>query len=605
MNQNINPKYKSRSIDGFIAPTNKPIKPKINHPPTKIVDNTAGAFNQQTKKVDLLSKAFLAPVNQQEQILNRNLVGNLSKPSKLNHRGDKLKRPRKKLSKKKTALLSVLAVFVIVIGLIGADLFQLYHKVHHINVNGLSQSVGGAENILVAGSTNRCNLKVQNAQWGFCSDGVTGINSDIIFIVHVVPATKSVSVLSIPRDTFVPNARKGNEAFKIDAALYEGPTQLVNAVEEDFGIPIQHYIEVGFDGFVNIVNALGGIKIDFPMPVYDAESHLNVQTPGCYKLNGVQALQVIRARHLQYKAPGITTNNVNYWPQENESDIARISRTHEFLRILASDVASRGIDNPITDQNLINAMAPQVQIDSAFSIANMISLMKTFHGLNFSSVPQYTLPVVVTNFGSYYFEGEDFGYVVFPYQNTDQNIIDKFLGTTSSINTMTGKPLPDPATVRVNVINGSGVSGQATQVSSGLQSLGFNIASQPSTNKPVSTQAQETVVYYSNMSDIGDALAVARDLSSYVIISKDAHMVTSGSNVTVLTGTGASVSLPTPTSSTSSTANSNTSSSQASSASSSSGTVSLGSLSSADQPLKSYDPKACTPNQKVMVNTKV
>ena len=74
-------------------------------------------------------------------------------------------------------------------------------------------------------------------------------------------------MLSIPRDTFVPNARAGDEAFKIDAALYEGPTQLVSAVEEDFGIPIQHYVEVGFDGFVNIVNAVGGIKMDFPMPV--------------------------------------------------------------------------------------------------------------------------------------------------------------------------------------------------------------------------------------------------------------------------------------------------------------------------------------------------
>ena len=129
---------------------------------------------------------------------------------------------------------------------------------NHLAVGNLTASVGGAENILVAGSTNRCNLKVQNAEWGFCSQGVTGINSDIIFIIHVVPKTHTVTLLSIPRDTFVPNARSGNQAFKIDAALYEGPSQLVSAVEEDFGIPIQHYVEVGFDGFVNIVNAVDG-----------------------------------------------------------------------------------------------------------------------------------------------------------------------------------------------------------------------------------------------------------------------------------------------------------------------------------------------------------
>jgi len=78
----------------------------------------------------------------------------------------------------------------------------------------------------------------------------------------------------------------------------------VAAVQEDLGIPINHYVELNFDTFANVVNALGGVKMYFPEPVYDAYSGLNVQTPGCLTLNGFQALQVVRARHLQYKAPG-------------------------------------------------------------------------------------------------------------------------------------------------------------------------------------------------------------------------------------------------------------------------------------------------------------
>ena len=166
----------------------------------------------------------------------------------------------------------------------------------------------GTENILMIGSTDRCALKVQNPAYGLCSQGVNGVNSDVVMILHLNPANHSVSILSIPRDLFVPNARSDG-ANKIDAALYQGPDQLIAAIEEDFGIPIQHFVELNFDSFINVVQALGGIKMYFPEPVYDAYSGLNIQTTGCLQLNGTQALQVVRARHVQYKGPGVTTDD--------------------------------------------------------------------------------------------------------------------------------------------------------------------------------------------------------------------------------------------------------------------------------------------------------
>ena len=163
---------------------------------------------------------------------------------------------------------------------------------------------------------------MQNPAYGLCSQGVNGVNSDVVMILHLNPANHSVSILSIPRDLFVPNARSDG-ANKIDAALYQGPDQLIAAIEEDFGIPIQHFVELNFDSFINVVQALGGIKMYFPEPVYDAYSGLNIQTTGCLELNGTQALQVVRARHVQYKGPGVTTTDPAYWPQEAQSDIAR------------------------------------------------------------------------------------------------------------------------------------------------------------------------------------------------------------------------------------------------------------------------------------------
>ena len=84
----------------------------------------------------------------------------------------------------------------------------------------------------------------------------------------------------------------------------------------------------------------------FPEPVYDAYSGLNVPTPGCHQLDGFQALEVVRARHLQYKGPGVTSKNPRDWPQDPESDLSRIRRDHEFLRVLAAAVAKRGLGQP-------------------------------------------------------------------------------------------------------------------------------------------------------------------------------------------------------------------------------------------------------------------
>jgi LCP family protein required for cell wall assembly len=583
-------------IDGFITPRSK--QPHVPSQPQTM---------RQTTAVDgvksLPNKPAVAqpnPLSQQSQSwINAPQAGATSPLVQSRHKKSQPKRKfwqlwrrsGKKWSWKRRITTTVALIVVVAIGAAAWDAWQLDHKVNHLSVGNLTASVGGAENILVAGSTNRCNLKVQNAQWGFCSQGVTGVNSDVIFIVHIVPKTHSVSILSIPRDTFVPNARSGDEAFKIDAALYQGPTQLVTAIQEDFGIPIQHYAEVGFDGFVNIVNAVGGIKMDFPMPVYDSESYLNIKTPGCQLLNGVEALQVVRSRHLQYKPPTVTTSDVYYWPQEPESDIARIARTHEFLRVLASTVAAKGLSNPITDQKLVDAVAPQVQVDSGLSTSAMLQLLEQFHAVDINNIPQYTLPISTTAFGSYNYGGTNYGDVVFPAEGNDQKIINEFLGVSNTTNTMTGNPLPGKQSINVNVVNGSGTPDQATQTAEALQNLGFNVVGTPGTAAPLSSEAVETVVNYASPRTEADAEAVARQLTGPVILSQNASKVKSGSTVTVVTGTGLAVNAPA--SSTTTTATKSTAAA-ATPAATSTATTGLEPASSAMQGLSAWDPRACT-----------
>ena len=202
-------------------------------------------------------------------------------------------------------------------------LYYLAHDLRRVTVHGLHSAFDsgkevGTENILMVGSTSRCALTVQNPAYGLCSQGVNGVNSDVMMILHVDPAHHRLALLSIPRDLFVPNARIAG-ANKIDAGLDQGLSQLVASIEEDFGIPIQHAVSLNFDQFSNIVDALGGINMAFPVSVFDwaptgggvdgdqpVSSGLNQRAAACVHLNGIQALQVVRARHLRYETPNRT-----------------------------------------------------------------------------------------------------------------------------------------------------------------------------------------------------------------------------------------------------------------------------------------------------------
>jgi LCP family protein required for cell wall assembly len=516
--------------------------------------------------------------------------------------------PRRRPSRRKRRLrltLIVLGLVVVLIaGVVGGYGWYLNHQVHRITVEGLAAgetqgSESGTENILLVGSTDRCALKKQYIGYGICSQGVNGINSDVVMILHLNPTTHSVSILSIPRDLFVPNARIQG-ANKIDAALFQGPTQLVAAIQEDFAIPIQHYVELNFDSFASVVDALGGINMYFPEPVYDAESDLDVTTVGCHHLNGFHALQVVRARHLVHKGPGVTSNNPADWTPEAQSDLARIRRDHEFLRVLATAVAKKGLSDPLTDRSLIAGVVPDLVVDSGFSAGHMINLVLTYHSVKIDQAPQLTLPVLEDTFGSYQYEGGNYGDIEFPVQPDDQSVVDSFLGITSSTNSMTGAPLPAPGQITVSVENGTGVTDQAATTSAALGALGFHMTGLGDTT-PVGQEA-ETVVYYGSKSPavIAAAQEVANSISGSVTLGFNRSMVLGGAEVTVDTGTNFSVNparaaTTTPKKSKSPKGATTTTTTAAPTTTTPTTTASgFAAPTSADEALEPWDPRSCT-----------
>ena len=176
----------------------------------------------------------------------------------------------------------------------------------------------GTENILMVGSTSRCALT--DAEPGLrplLAGGHRGEQRRRDDPSSRPGRPQSVSILSIPRDLFVPNARTEG-ANKIDAALYEGPTQLVARDRRGLrdpdpalrGAQLRHVSSTWS-------NALGGVKMYFPEPVFDAvlgAGHSG--RPGCIHLNGFQAFRWCGLATSSTRGPGSPATTRTTWPQE-------------------------------------------------------------------------------------------------------------------------------------------------------------------------------------------------------------------------------------------------------------------------------------------------
>ena len=417
----------------------------------------------------------------------------------------------------------VTAVLVMGIGLFAYVEYR-FHQIHREKVAGLTHA-NGAYNILLVGDNCRnCLDGTQSSQFGSAAD-VGGGRSDVTMLLHVDPATNKVSILSIPRDLWLPIPNT-NQEIRVDAALNNGPGALVTTIEDALNIPINHYIELNFDTFQDVVNALGGLNMYFPVRAYDSYSGLNVPQ-GCYHLNGTQALEVARARHYYYMQDGT-------WQYDGLGDISRIQRDHKFLTVLATTVSKRGLGNPITDNDLIGTVAKDFTIDNTFSLGNLVSLAQTISRVNLGAAPETTLSVDEDNSpNGFVFQGNQYGDVVFPNSVSDRATISAFLGGAPAGSKLRAGTLP------VNVVNGSGTSGQAGQTATALRALGYTISG--TSSGTVYSSPAETVIYYGPGHE-PDAQRLADDLGGAVALGLNASIA--GNGLTLMTGSNLTVATP-------------------------------------------------------------
>jgi hypothetical protein len=276
------------------------------------------------------------------------------------------------------------------------------------------------------------------------------------------------------------------------------------------------------------------VHVYFPDRVYDNYSQLDITHTGCVYLSGFQALALVRARHMYYWTAGQTMNVAaikagNYSAAGGEydgsGDIGRIERDHIFLQILAGAVAKRGLGNPIADNSLLGAIAPQLEVDSGFGLSEMLSLILAFHGVSLSSAPETTIPVVEDT-QPYIYEGYNYGDLVFPSEPQDQEAINAFMG----------QPDPGakllPKSVKVSVVGGIGSPSATARTAKALTTLGYHVLG-TSEQTPVGPISETSVIY--SAGHLAQGQRVLASLSGSVSLGEG--KTTDGAAVTVITGT--------------------------------------------------------------------
>jgi LCP family protein required for cell wall assembly len=306
---------------------------------------------------------------------------------------------------------------------------------------------GEPQNILVVGVDDGSGLAAGDPV--LIGRGRT-LNTDTIMVLRVDPGSGKAALLSFPRDLWVPIAGTSSKA-KINSALpLGGPERLIQTIQQNFGIPIHHYVQVDFAGFKELVAAIDGVPIYFPWPARDRNTGLAVDEPGCVTLDPDQALAFARSRYFEVREGG-------RWKFDVSSDWGRINRQQMFIRAAMKRAVAKGIRNPFTLNQLIGIAQQSVTLDDQLTTEQIVELGTRFRDFDPDELVTYTVPGRDGKAGA--------ADVVFIDEKAAQPIFDLFRGVDPELNII--------PTVRVEVRNGSGRAGQGRKALNDLSAWGF------------------------------------------------------------------------------------------------------------------------------------
>jgi LCP family protein required for cell wall assembly len=322
---------------------------------------------------------------------------------------------------------------------------------------------GQPANFLLIGSDTRAQVQTPEERAAFGDAGAEGgQRSDTLMVIHVDPAQKTGFLVSFPRDLVVNIPGLGQS--KINAAFNEGPQRVVDTLQQNFNVPIHHYLEVDFQSFKGIVDAMGGVPVYIQAPSRDPNSGFEFIPfnfkPGCYTLDGSNALNYVRSRGLEQYIDG-------RWQTDPRGDLGRIDRQQQFMKRLATEAFRRSVNSPSTALDIADETIPKLKADESLNSDDIKKLITSFRRVDPNdpnSLEMVTFPTVDGP------QNSRLGSIQVAKEPDADAVLARLRQFGPAPEVQNG---PKPSEVRVRVFNGSGQSGLASKTGTELQQQGF------------------------------------------------------------------------------------------------------------------------------------
>ena len=355
----------------------------------------------------------------------------------------------------------------------------------------------GSTNILLVGSDDRSGMTEDERLALKLGIEDFGRHTDTMMIVHIA-ASGAVDVISLPRDSVVQvpgyTAPDGTTTPAYEGKLNSaystgGPTLLVQTIEQASGVHLDHFVEVDFAGFIGIVDALGGVEVCTAEPIQDELSGLDLPA-GVSTVDGAMGLSYVRARYFDPTA-----------------DIGRMDRQQQFLASMFRRATSMGVlMNPVRLSSTVDAVLASLTADEGLDPDRVRGLMRELQGTSPSEVSFLTMPlederVVLPDGGEAVQWNPAAAEAIFAGLRTPASVTESIRAGVAALPRVT----TPPAEVPISVLNGSGVSGAASQAAQKFTAAGFPVQ-QVGNGSPTT---RTTVVYDPAYEDALETLKVA------------------------------------------------------------------------------------------------
>jgi LCP family protein required for cell wall assembly len=263
----------------------------------------------------------------------------------------------------------------IVLGLLaGGGALYLYRKITAIPTVDLDGDLRARPanfakpvNVLLVGSDQRADLGGPP-------------RSDVLMVLRIDEHLGRASLLSLPRDLWVPVDGTGRQQ-RINTAIQQGPAAVVAAVSTLLDLPLDHYVEVDFEGFRRLVDVVGGVEVPFPHASRDRRSGLHV-TAGCRELDGDQALALVRSRAFEELRDG-------RWISDPTGDLGRIQRQQDFL--VRAAIAAGSATNPLTLNRLLDVAGSHLRVDDTLRGRRLLDFLRHVRDVDPQATARFTL----------------------------------------------------------------------------------------------------------------------------------------------------------------------------------------------------------------------